>query len=175
LATYPQAYKEYLMHFHASRDYFECHELLEEHWKSTEDRNMGWVGLIQIAVGFYHYRRANINGARKMLTRAISNINETVETGLDFKQLGRDLKQWLEQIDSNVAYFEPMLPLIDKELINDVKQLSIKNGYHWGSHSDLSNMELVNRHTRRDRSDVIQARQQSLVLKRSITIDSKLD
>lgn len=175
MPTYPQAYKEYLMHFHASRDFFECHELLEEHWKETEDRNMAWVGLIQVAVGFYHFRRTNYRGAKKMLTSAISNINESIETGLDLRQLSTDLSNWLEQIDLDVPYFDPILPLIDIELINEVKQLSKKNGYHWGSHSDLSNLELVNRHSKRDRTEVIQARQQSFVLKRRIAIDSELN
>lgn len=175
MPIYPQAYKEYLMHFHASRDFFECHELLEEHWKSTEDRNMAWAGLIQIAVGFYHFRRANLNGARKMFVSAVTNLNESIETGLDIQRLRLDIYDVIEQINNGGTYFDPMLPLTDIELINEVKEMSIKNGYHWGSHSDLSNMELINRHSRRDRSDVIQARQQSLVLKRRIAVDSELN
>lgn len=52
---YPKAYIEYLVHFHSDRDYFECHEILEEHWKQ-DGRNKGWLVLIQTAVAFYHYR-----------------------------------------------------------------------------------------------------------------------
>jgi len=32
---YPEPYLEYLIQFHAERDYFECHEILEEYWKSA--------------------------------------------------------------------------------------------------------------------------------------------
>lgn len=30
---YPPEYIEFLYHFHCDRDYFECHEILEELWK----------------------------------------------------------------------------------------------------------------------------------------------
>ncbi|PAD68333.1 hypothetical protein CHH83_14265, partial [Bacillus sp. 7586-K] len=30
---YDQEYIDFLVHFHCDRDYFECHEILEEHWK----------------------------------------------------------------------------------------------------------------------------------------------
>ena len=36
--VYPEAYIEYLMYFHGNRDYFECHEVLEEYWKEVSPR-----------------------------------------------------------------------------------------------------------------------------------------
>lgn len=30
---YPEAYVAFLHEFHTTRDYFECHEILEEYWK----------------------------------------------------------------------------------------------------------------------------------------------
>ncbi len=56
---YAKAYIEYLAHFHGTRDYFECHEVLEEHWKAVDPKNRSsvWVLLIQIAVSMYHARQ----------------------------------------------------------------------------------------------------------------------
>ncbi|WP_133174958.1 DUF309 domain-containing protein, partial [Heyndrickxia sporothermodurans] len=74
----PEAYIEYLVHFHGDRDYFECHELLEEHWKLTDikNRHSVWVGLIQLAVSQYHYRRSNIVGAIRLMKKALNNLIE---------------------------------------------------------------------------------------------------
>ena len=60
--NFPQKYIEYLVHFHGDRDYFECHEILEEYWKKIDNGNKEsiWVGLIQLAVANYHHRRKNL-------------------------------------------------------------------------------------------------------------------
>ncbi|KPC99353.1 hypothetical protein LR69_02339 [Geobacillus sp. BCO2] len=75
---YPNAYIEYLVHFHSDRDYFECHEILEEHWKQ-DGRNKGWLVLIQMAVAFYHYRRGNTSGALRLIRRARALLDEAQE------------------------------------------------------------------------------------------------
>ena len=31
---YPTEYIQFLIHFHGDYDYFECHEILEEYWKT---------------------------------------------------------------------------------------------------------------------------------------------
>ena len=73
LLNYPEDYLSFLVHFHGTRDYFECHEILEEYWKETapKERDSHWVGLIQIAVALYHERRGNKQGATRTLTKAI--------------------------------------------------------------------------------------------------------
>ena len=62
---YPTEYIQFLIHFHGDYDYFECHEILEEYWKTKPrgNRDHYLVGLIQIAVSLYHHRRSNWNGA----------------------------------------------------------------------------------------------------------------
>ncbi len=63
---YPKAYIDYLVEFHATRDYFECHEILEEYWKEDppKKRKRYWVGFIQLAVALYHHRRQNTAGQK---------------------------------------------------------------------------------------------------------------
>lgn len=55
---------EYVYYFEYLRDYFECHELLEEFWKNKPEftKQDFEVGLILLATGQYHMRRGNITG-----------------------------------------------------------------------------------------------------------------
>ena len=70
---YPSEYIQFLAHFHGDRDYFECHELLEDYWKKTDSRNKNsiWVGFILLSVSLYHHRRNNFSGAQRTLATAI--------------------------------------------------------------------------------------------------------
>ena len=45
VGEYPEAFISYLIEFHATRDYFECHELLEEYWKAHPGDPL--AGLVQ--------------------------------------------------------------------------------------------------------------------------------
>ncbi len=77
---YPTEYIQFLIHFHGDYDYFECHEILEEYWKTKPrgNRDDYLVGLIQVAVSLYHQRRTNWNGATKMMKSAITILEKTV-------------------------------------------------------------------------------------------------
>ena len=52
------------------QQFFEAHEALEAAWKEEKGpmRNL-YRGILQVAVGYYHIRRGNITGARKMFKR----------------------------------------------------------------------------------------------------------
>lgn len=56
------------------QDYFECHEIMEMHWKSKAvfTKHDPEVFLILIAVAEYHYRRGNKTGAERSYDRAIA-------------------------------------------------------------------------------------------------------
>ena len=62
-------------HFNAGR-YFEAHEAWEEIWRSTtpEPRDL-WRGLIQVAVGLFHFvERGNPGPARRVLARGLRRV-----------------------------------------------------------------------------------------------------
>lgn len=170
--TYPQAYLQYLVHFHGNRDYFECHEVLEEYWKEVDpgNRSSHWVGLIQIAVGLYHYRRKNEHGAKRMLEKALRNMKENRELfnglGLDSSTLINTLEKTIRDIDEQLPYNSPELPIKDPELLKKAEELCEKQGYKWCMPSDLSNNELIHRHSMRDRTPVITERLKALEKKR---------
>jgi uncharacterized protein len=170
--TYPQAYLQYLVHFHGNRDYFECHEVLEEYWKEVDpgNRSSHWVGLIQIAVGLYHYRRNNVNGARRMLSKSLINLkaNQAAldELGLDHSSLIRTLYKTIKNIEEQVPYKSLDLPIKDPVLLIKAEDLCRKEGFKWCTPSDLSNEQLIHRHSLRDRTPVIDERLKALNKKR---------
>lgn len=171
MQAYPSAFIDYLIEFHASRDYFECHEILEEYWKEHPESPYAktWVGLIQTAVSLYHQRRDNMAGARKMNRQALVNLNEA-----DLRRLGIDAGEFLnalrkreEQLMADApAYSDLNIPIADPRLEQTCEELCEKRGLVWGQPSDTTNEELIHRHTRRDRSDVIRARQEQLELRK---------
>ncbi len=150
---FDKAYIEYLIQFHCQRDYFECHEILEERWKldRKEDRKRYWVGLIQIAVGMYHYRRKNWNGARKMFTSAKIIVKEEycefAKLGIIVDDLITLLERQLMNIHNRLEYHSISLPLIPI-LLNECCTLSKEAELTWGASSDLTNTLLVHKHKR---------------------------
>ena len=167
--NYPQKYVDYLIHFHGDRDYFECHELLEEHWKSSPNRERLWVGLIQLAVGMYHYRRNNHAGAKKMLSNSLAILRqkrtEVASIGLDAGQLILLLEETLQHVHSGKPYQSINLPITDDHLLALCQSGCKQTGLYYGEPSDCNNLDLLNRHMLRDRSEVIAERQRQLEIK----------
>ncbi|MCM3622711.1 DUF309 domain-containing protein [Brevibacillus borstelensis] len=161
---YPQPYLEYLIQFHAERDYFECHEILEEYWKESPpgERRAVWVGLIQVAVSLYHQRRGNFAGAIKMMDSAIKILNrertDVQSLGLDPDATLQTLSQLLAEMKQNSPYHSIRLPIADPALLADCRKRCEERGLHFDSESDLFNTFLLHKHTQRDRSDVIAER-----------------
>ncbi|WP_449536809.1 DUF309 domain-containing protein [Ferdinandcohnia sp. Marseille-Q9671] len=167
---YPKAFIDYLIHFHCDRDYFECHEILEEYWKEdpTTERKPHWVGLIQIAVSLYHQRRGNISGALRMMKSAITICEEhkyaLSRIGIQDEKLIEVLQGKYQDIKSGVSYVDINLPIVD-DLLAICQSLASDKGKQWGAKSDLSDKELIHKHKLRDRSDVIAERQKQILLK----------
>ena len=56
---------------------FHAHEALETAWKSApDDERALWQGLAQLTVGLTHYLRGNLTGARAVVERAISALDQ---------------------------------------------------------------------------------------------------
>ncbi|OZM57147.1 hypothetical protein CIB95_06665 [Lottiidibacillus patelloidae] len=165
---YPKEYIQYLVYFHSLRDYFECHEVLEEYWKSEpkDKRKEYWVGLIQLAVGLYHHRRKNFAGALRMLTSAQKIIDakkdDVEKLGLDVATLLQLLDKRIKEVESGRGYTSFNLPIADKDLLSHCQSLSLEWNSIWGTKSDLSNEFLLHKHKKRDRKEVIETRKAQL-------------
>ncbi|WP_433742942.1 DUF309 domain-containing protein [Falsibacillus pallidus] len=169
--SYPKEYIDYLVQFHACRDYFECHEILEEFWKEQGGRKTDsiWLPFIQLAVAQYHHRRNNWPGARKMMSKAIEGFEGRKkmisDLGLDADKFLQLLFKSLSMIDQREAYESLELPIQDPVLLNMCRDECKKHQYSWKK-SDLSNHALIHRHRTRDRSEVIKARKDALLKKK---------
>lgn len=116
---FAQQYLDFLFEFHMTRDYFECHEIMETYWKSQPafpDKKQAEVALLQLAVGLYHWRRGNYEGALYELKRVQENLEHTlkalVETynlaGLDFAE---DISDLVYLVETRQEYYDYNLPL----------------------------------------------------------------
>lgn len=161
---YPDEYVEYLVHFHADRDWFECHEILEEYWKANpgDPKARTWVALIQTAVSLYHQRRGNREGARKMMEAVLRNANnaDLLSLGIDATSFRRMAEGRLQQLTDSAAgpFTDLDMPITDGGLIARCQAKCEELGLQWGTPSDLDDPGLIHKHTLRDRSDVIAAR-----------------
>jgi predicted metal-dependent hydrolase len=166
VTSYPEPYIHYLIQFHVYRDYFECHEILEEHWKKNpaDALSKTWAGLIQVAVALYHQRRGNLSGAQKMLNSAINILREKdlTELGIDSQLFMARIRQRAEELAQhpNPPRFEDLnIPLADHELLQLCLIRVGSDKHAWEHPSDLTNEQLIHKHMLRDRSDVIRLRQ----------------
>lgn len=165
---YPSEYIHFLAHFHGDRDYFECHELLEDYWKKTDLKNKDsiWVGFILLAVSAYHHRRGNFNGGKRTLIKAIKIFElekaSLTKLGLDKTDLFQLLDRRLSALQKGEPYKSFSLPICDPILIEMAKNVCEQKGFKWGSQSDMASNSLIHRHKLRDRSSIIEERNKLL-------------
>lgn len=166
--TFPQEYIDYLVHFHGNRDYFECHEILEDYWKNVDIGNKEsiWVGLIQLAVANYHHRRGNFNGASKTLQKSLQiltlNKEELRRLGIEFTLLVTQMNEQLIQIENNQDYQSMILPIHSKSLVKQCVNRSLELNMKWCSESETNDLQIVHRHAYRDRTSVMDERKKAL-------------
>jgi uncharacterized protein len=151
---YDQAYIEYLAHFHGTRDYFECHEVLEDRWKRERplDRESILVAFIQLAVALYHQRRGNYKGAKRILKKGIAKFNKHRQSLHQFGLIQEDFFCLLSTLQNNIdqqnLYKSVNLPIY-LELESLVKEECKKLGCSYSSKSDLDNPNLIHKHIMR--------------------------
>ena len=103
MATDPK-FIRFLVLFNRDRDYYECHDVMEELWLE-EGRNRFWQGLLQVAVGLHHYENDNYTGAVKLLRAALEKLDGYAETeaGIDVKRLREDAAAVLAPLEAWLA------------------------------------------------------------------------
>ncbi|MCK0472193.1 DUF309 domain-containing protein [Halalkalibacter sp. APA_J-10(15)] len=164
---YPIKYLDYLIHYHIYRDYFECHEILEDHWKEVTNPlvHNQWVALIQLAVGHYHHRRSNDNGARRLYKKSYHLCSlysdELNQLGLNTTKLLRTIKAVEAQLRMN-EFHDVHLPM-SQDLLAACKKRCEELDVQWNLTSVpfVPNF-IVNKHSLRDRREVIDEREKQL-------------
>lgn len=162
--AYPNEFIAYLVQFHGNRDYFECHEILEEYWKETDPGNKmsHWVAFILLAVSSYHHRRGNFPGAERTAVNALKIFKNTPATvihslGLDYNQLIELLEASINQIKRKMPYKSMNLPIISSILLEKCQSQCEKEGLCWLYSGQVAE-DILHRHTVRDRSEIIKER-----------------
>lgn len=164
----PEPFVHYLAEYHGTRDYFECHEIMEEYWKEKKEAAYegSWLVLIRIAVMQYHARRGNGSGALKLLAKADSELepDRMDELGLDGGQLKRMLGQRMARWTDarSVVYDDFNLPIADRDLLDAAVRRCEALGAAWLSPGAAADESVVHRHLARDRTDVVQAREAAI-------------
>jgi hypothetical protein len=97
------------------REFFECHEVLEEIWlDETEEEKPFYQGIIQVAAGFHHYRNGNLAGTLSLLRQGVEKLRRYPPDshGLDLAALLTALKPWLDHLGCGLPTDHLPLPAI---------------------------------------------------------------
>jgi predicted metal-dependent hydrolase len=119
--AYEPLYLAYLIYFNRDRDYFECHEVLEELWLEQQ-RDPLYKALLQVAVGLYHFRNANVRGGRIMMKQSYEVLRgyPAVTLGIDLAGLVRDVGEYAARLETYneqpFAYYDLTIDIIDPVL-----------------------------------------------------------
>jgi predicted metal-dependent hydrolase len=130
MSEYDRLYVAFLYYFNDQRDYFECHEVMEELWLE-EGRNPLYQGLLQIAVGLYHHLNGNPSGSIKLFSAGLDKLTPypAHTLGIDLGLLVKDSEVYLEKL-MNLKE-EPFLPydldirILDQELEDLLEDLKL--------------------------------------------------
>lgn len=120
MILYDPLYIRFLYQFNVKRDYFECHELLEELWLE-EGRSPLLQGLLQVAVSLYHHRNGNPNGAVKLFRQALDKLESYPANmlGIDLGKLVEDSREYLRKLESGsrpMEFYDLDIAITDSEL-----------------------------------------------------------
>lgn len=106
---YPKLYLEGIRLFN-EEEFFECHDVLEELWTEiVGDERRFYQGLIQAAVGLFHFGNDNLGGARKMYHAAVDKLKAYPPRclGMNLEKFLVDLKYCFQELlDAENTYPE---------------------------------------------------------------------
>jgi hypothetical protein len=132
---YDRLYVAFVFYFNEERDYFECHEVMEELWLE-EGRSPLFQGLLQIAVGLYHYRNGNVSGSIKLFTQGIDKLQYHPETtlGINLGRLLAESRVYVEKLlrleQEPFDFYDLDIEVIDPELVRLVEELKANPPSH---------------------------------------------
>ncbi|MCA8939981.1 MAG: DUF309 domain-containing protein, partial [Planctomycetes bacterium] len=81
------------------KDFFECHEFLEEIWRhSSHQHARFYQGLIQAAVCFYHWGNANFDGAMRLAKAAKDKLADLPRDFMEL-ELGAFMDRFVPMVE----------------------------------------------------------------------------
>jgi hypothetical protein len=89
------------IHYFNEQDYFEAHEVWEDLWSESHgDERRFYQGLIQAAVGLFHFSGGNLGGAVKLYRSSYDYMKACGSTflGLDMEDFWRQMAHCFEPL-----------------------------------------------------------------------------
>lgn len=126
MSSYEPLYIDYLIYFNRDQDYFECHEVLEELWLER-NRDPLYKGLLQIAVGLYHYRNRNLRGGLMMLQSSLDLLESysDIILGIHLGELKADVRSIVNELqdhDPETLEYRDLSILIEDQVLMEKMQ-----------------------------------------------------
>lgn len=115
---YPEEYILFFEKFNHG-EYYECHDLLESIWLGDRE-NRYLQGMLQLAVGIYHYEYGNVKGARLMFQSALAYLQKYRP------------RYWGVDVDEVIVYLQRLmafLPAEDQITLESAKQNPVPRIY----------------------------------------------
>nr|WP_285853231.1 DUF309 domain-containing protein [Sporosarcina luteola] len=152
----------FIVYFNRNQDYFECHEVLEEYWKSVPDytKNHPLTAFILLSTGLYHWRRGNVEGAYRTLVKAENKMLAFQEfdirytEDIDYGRLVQDTATSVTKL-KNGDPFSPLLILLSSETL----QQSVEEIASSMELLPVGSDAVIHKHMLRDRSDILEERE----------------
>ena len=149
---------QFVIYFNEHKDYFECHEVLEEYWKeiAPKDKTHPLTAWILLSTGMYHWRRSNFNGAKRSLIKSserfhINGLNAFNE-GINYSELMNNLQISIESLEDKKG-FQPFNIQVDSpDLLSAIHNQPALNA--------LTGDQLIHKHMLRDRTEILNAREE---------------
>ena len=105
-----------------AREFYECHEVLEEIWLAEPGHiRTLYQGILQVGVAFYHLGRGNFRGATSLLETGITYLQAFIPAcmGLDVQRLVDDSIHAYAELQrlgkDHLAEFDPaLIPRVER-------------------------------------------------------------
>jgi predicted metal-dependent hydrolase len=119
--NYSYLYLLFIYYFNYKRDYYECHDVMEELWLD-EQRDRFLQGLLQVAVGLYHFRWNNIAGAILLFEGAVEKLAPYSECkgGINLGKIRSEAEDYLSKLrcyeQQPFEFYDLTIEMMDPEL-----------------------------------------------------------
>lgn len=130
-ALFHPHFVQFIVYFNENQDFFECHEVLEEYWKSFPDKTKEHplTAYILYATSAYHWRRENFIGAEKSIQKALVRMKKipTVDpeflSGIQFETLLADMENVSQKISTRQPFVVPPIIITSDQLQEKVARM----------------------------------------------------
>jgi predicted metal-dependent hydrolase len=126
--NYSYLYLLFMYYFNVKRDYYECHDVMEELWLE-ERRDKFYQGLLQVAVGLYHFRWNNLKGSVLLFEGAVEKLRpcQDVMGGINVKKIRNEAEEYLLKLrdyeNAPFDFYDLTIEFVDEELKEMVESI----------------------------------------------------